>query len=106
MPTPNEFNWEAVDARIRKLEGVADAARAFTRARTFPEVARASARLHAALDALDRTGALPPREVGAPLPKEHPPEQVVVADLLRRKRLYETLLRTGQQVAEMGDGAS
>ncbi|HEY9899038.1 MAG TPA: hypothetical protein V6D00_07640 [Pantanalinema sp.] len=106
MTTSREFDWGTFDARIRKLEALADEVRAYVRARTFPEVSRASARLHAALEALDRTEAPGPARAGAMPPKESAPESVMVADLLRRKRVYEALLRTGQKVADIGDGAS
>ncbi|MNL49411.1 hypothetical protein D3C87_1723420 [compost metagenome] len=106
MTTPKEFNWGAFDARIRKLEALADEVRAFTHARTFQEVARASARMHAALEALDRTEAPAPMSAKAMSPREGAPEFVVRAELLRRKRIYEALLRTGQEVADIGDGAS
>ncbi|MNX64201.1 hypothetical protein D3C86_952210 [compost metagenome] len=101
----HEFNWGACDARIRKLEALAEEVRAFARAKTFKEVLSASARLRAALALLDQDEApLATTPPAPPLP-ERALESVMLADLLRRKRVYEALLKTGQEVADISDSA-
>lgn len=104
--TSREFNWGSFDDRIRKLEALADEVRVFARAKTFREVLGASARLRLALQALDQEGPPSPKPP-ATLPHQEPPSDVaLLADLHRRKRVYEALLRTGQEVADISNSAS
>lgn len=109
MSSP-EFDWQRYNQRIHQLEALADEVRAFCRATDFKDLWDARQRLRRALLELDRSEAPKPEGRRRPLevrPLETtPPEAPFQADLSRRKRVYETLLRTVQDLSNLGEGPS
>lgn len=101
--SPHEFDWQQYHQRIRHLEALADEVREYCHASDFQDLMDARQRLRRALLELDR--AVPPAPEARMRPIEVTPADVPMqADLSRRKRVYESLLRTVQTFTEITEG--
>lgn len=99
----HEFDWQQFNQRIHRLEALADEVRAYCRATDFKDLWDARQRLRRALVDLDRAMPSPVPEP-RPQPVEIPPDVPMQAELSRRKRVYETLLRTAQTFSDISEG--
>lgn len=98
----HDFDWQRYNQRIHRLEALADEVRAFLEATDFKDMWDARLRLRSALVELDRSDA--PRPEARRSVEVTPPEVSMQAELSRRKRVYETLLRTVRTFSEFGEG--
>ncbi len=99
----HDFDWQRYNQRIQRLEALADEVRAFLEATDFKDLYDARLKLRRALQELDRS--LPVRPEARRRPVEvSPPDVPMQAELSRRKRIYETLLRTAQTLSDIGEG--
>lgn len=100
----HDFDWQRYNQRIHRLEALADEVRAYCQATDFKGLWDARQRLRRALIELDRS--TPPKAEPRRAPVEvTPPDVPMQAELSRRKRVYETLLRTVQTLSDIGEGA-
>jgi len=99
----HEFDWQRYNQRILRLEALADEVRDYCHASDFKDLLDARQRLRRALLELDRS--VPPVPEARSRPIEVTPADVPLqADLSRRKRVYESLLRTVQTFTEITEG--
>lgn len=98
-----DFDWQRYNQRIRRLEALADEVRAYCQATEFKDLWDARLRLRRALVELDR-GPGPVTEPRRGAAEIAPLEVPLQADLSRRKRVYETLLRTARDFSGISEG--
>lgn len=97
----HDFDWQRYNERILRLEALADEVRAFLEAKDFKDLWDTRLRLRRALLELDHAEPQPQRR---PPVEVTPPEVPMQAELSRRKRVYETLLRTARTFSDFTEG--
>lgn len=100
----HDLDWQRVNQRIYRLEALADEVRAWCQATDFKDLWDARHRLRRALQELDRAASPKAELCRAPV-EVMPPEVPMQAELSRRKRVYETLLRTARNFSDIGEGS-